>query len=374
MPDFLHDKSEKKVQYLELVYDLIFVYLVSRNGDLLHVESGFITASRFLTYLASTVVILQIWFESTQFINRYGDGSTRMYIGLFVNMYLLYYMADGIVADWGAYFFRYGAAWTLILLNLAAQYALLLRLRPDAAETERRHARAHMIVLLVDAGVVAATIPIYLLTGAALTPVALVIAFAATALTHRIDAQVPADFPHLAERVMLYIVFTFGEMILAIAGYFSGEFSAGTLYYSLMAFLIVAGLFLGYGYYYEHLLNSETQTTGTLYMLLHIVMVLALNNITAGLALMRDPDVAAVPKNILLVGSFVVYFVCLLMTQRYAVRRVAERRFYGQAAVCFAVYCGVMALVYRYGAVSILVSVAFIYMQLYALRHAGTEK
>ena len=32
--------QEKKVEYLELIYDLIFVYLVGRNNELLHELSG----------------------------------------------------------------------------------------------------------------------------------------------------------------------------------------------------------------------------------------------------------------------------------------------------------------------------------------------
>ena len=35
--------KEKKVEYLELIYDLIFVYLIGRNNSLLQqIEDGFI--------------------------------------------------------------------------------------------------------------------------------------------------------------------------------------------------------------------------------------------------------------------------------------------------------------------------------------------
>lgn len=33
--DFLK-KEEKKVEYIELIYDLIFVYIIGRNNSLLH--------------------------------------------------------------------------------------------------------------------------------------------------------------------------------------------------------------------------------------------------------------------------------------------------------------------------------------------------
>ena len=52
------------------------------------------------------------------------------------------------------------------------------------------------------------------------------------------------DFAHLTERVMLYVVFTFGEMIIVISAYFVGDggFDWNVIYFSLMCFLIVAGL------------------------------------------------------------------------------------------------------------------------------------
>ena len=35
--------EEKKVEYLELIYDLIFVYIIGRNNSLLlHLEDGFV--------------------------------------------------------------------------------------------------------------------------------------------------------------------------------------------------------------------------------------------------------------------------------------------------------------------------------------------
>ena len=43
------NKNEKKVEYLELIYDLIFVYVVGRNRSLMHhLEGGFIDPDIFL--------------------------------------------------------------------------------------------------------------------------------------------------------------------------------------------------------------------------------------------------------------------------------------------------------------------------------------
>ncbi len=367
------NKEERKVEYVELIYDLIFVYLVSRNGALLHtVENGFLTWSASLTYLASTLAVLQIWYLSTLYINHYGDGSLREHLMLFLNMYLLYYMADGIRADWGPVYFRYNGAWALILLNMAASY-YRMGSSEGIESVCRRHRNRYALTLVVEAVIVLASVPIYARTGIALAPWALVFGVASLLLTRDVERVMSVDFPHLAERVMLYIVFTFGEMILGITGYFDGGFTFASVYYSLMAFAIVAGLFSGYGHYYNHLMDPESKSTGSGYMLLHIVMVLALNNITAALEFMQEPEMRLIPKTVFLAASMLVYYLCLLGTQRYAKFRVEnKRRFYLRFAVSFAVYCALTAIFYSWPMVSIALTVAFIYLQLYLL-HFGAK-
>ena len=371
----LWDKEERKVEYIELIYDLIFVYLVSRNVSLLHViYDGFVTPMVYGTYLASTLAILQVWYLSALYINHYGDGSLREHLMLFFNMYLLYYMADGIRVDWGPVYFRYNGAWALILLNLAVQYYRMGR-AAEAEQNCRGHRRSHALMLLIEAAIVLLSMPIYAVTGYALAPWALVFGAAAHFLTWKVDRALEVDFPHLAERVMLYIVFTFGEMILGITGYFDGGFSLKSVYYSLMAFALVAGLFSGYGHYYNHLLDPERRTSGIGYMALHILMVLALNNITAALEFLQDVTVRPGPRTAFLVASVLIYYLCLLSTQRYAKHHVADMghflpRFLGSILI----YCAAAALCYRWPMVIIALTVAFIYLQLYALHFGDKEQ
>ena len=83
---FVNIKEEKKVEYLELIYDLIFVYIIGRNNSLLHhVEGGFISLETFLTYALATLAVIQIWNYSTFYINMFGRNGLRDHI------FLLYY-------------------------------------------------------------------------------------------------------------------------------------------------------------------------------------------------------------------------------------------------------------------------------------------
>ena len=98
--------KEKKVEYIELIYDLIFVYIIGRNNQLLHIfDNGFVTMPAFLSYVMTTLAIIQIWNYSTYYINVYGRHSIREHIFMFVNMFLLYFIGEGTRTDWQAYRF-----------------------------------------------------------------------------------------------------------------------------------------------------------------------------------------------------------------------------------------------------------------------------
>ena len=196
----------------------------------------------------------------------------------------------------------------------------------------------------------------------------------ASALTRDLSNLMAVDFAHLTERVMLFVVFTFGEMIIGISGYFQGDFGFNTVYFSLMAFLIVVGLFLSYEYLYDHIIDREAPASGNGYMILHIFLIAAMNNITAALEFMREPAVRAVPKTVFLVASFLIYFLFLFLflLERYAPLRVkGSRKFFGGLVGLGALFALAMALCYRNSYLSIGLTVLFIYALFYVLVRRG---
>ena len=311
--------EEKKVEYIELIYDLIFVYFIGRNNELLHhVEGGFIPFATYLNFLLGIFVILQIWYLSTLFINRYGDNSVRNFIGLFINMFLIYFMATGTRLDWSAYYTRYNIAWGLILVNLAVQHFLQISKVKKERPWEFAYLHRHILFLLIQAAIIFVSIPLYNLIRFPLSWISILAGFIFILCTRGIDSFLPVNFEHLSERVMLFVVFTFGEMIISISAYFEEAFTFRTLFFSLMIFLIVAGLFLSYGYLYNHIIDRERNTTGVAYMLLHVFLLFALCNLTAAFVYMRDPEVSDIPKTILLTASFLAYLLFLLLIGKFS--------------------------------------------------------
>ncbi|MBR4024090.1 MAG: low temperature requirement protein A, partial [Firmicutes bacterium] len=369
----LTSKEEKKVEYIELIYDLIFVYLIGRNSSFISLtEGGFISSEAFLTYVICTLVMIQIWNFTNFYINRYGSNGLQEHMLIFVNMFLLYFMGDATRTDWSSYYyFKYNIPWALIMINFLICYWLKYREYKDTKPWESLHIICNMILFGVEAAIILISLPIFSKTGLILSPLALVFGIIFLLATSKINNLVPVDFGHLSERAMLYIVFTFGEMIIAISGYFEGVVSFRSIYFALMGFLIVVGLFQSYELCYDHLIDRELITNGIGYMMIHLFLIFALSCITVALEFMREEEVALMPKTIFLTVSFVVYFVFLFLLGIYMKnRKKPGTRFIVKIVLILAAFSVLMIVFREKPYINIAVTVALIYGILGILVHA----
>ncbi|SCX25249.1 Low temperature requirement protein LtrA [Ruminococcaceae bacterium P7] len=357
--------KEKKVEYIELIYDLIFVYIIGRNNQLLHIfDNGFVTMPAFLSYVMTTLAIIQIWNYSTYYINVYGRHSVREHIFMFVNMFLLYFIGEGTRTDWQAYHTQYHIAWALILINIGTQYLLELRNQKDNAHN-RKHIVQMAVILFIEAAMVASDIFFYQTFGNTwMSLAAILFGMGAVLIFGQKNSADVIDFPHLSERAMLYVVFTFGEMIIAISSYFEGGFSVSGTYFALMAFLIVVGLFLSYGVFYDNIIDRDKRTNGLGYMLLHIFLIFSMNNITNGLEFMRETEISLIPKILFLIGSLILYFICLFaLGNHHAKARCSKYNIlFIKAGAISAVFITLMLLLRENMMINIFITVAFVFV------------
>ena len=370
-------KVEKKVEYLELIYDLIFVYVIGRNNSLLHnLENGFVSGHVFLIYIVCSLAVIQIWNFTTFYTNRYGRNSIRDHVFMFVNMYLLYYIGEGTRLHWEGFQIQYHVAWALILINIGLQYYIEYRKRERSTE-ERKAIRGMMTALFGEAVIVLITIPVYNLWGIPLEGFAILFGIAATWLLAKRTGSLPVDFTHLTERAMLFIVFTFGEMIIVIASYFEGGWTFSSVYFSTMSFLIVVGLFLCYELLYDHIIDRSRKASGMNYMMIHLFLIFALNLITASLEFMRNEEVLLWPKVLLLIGAILLYYICLYILLRFAKAQLRHcRGFLIRAAVLSAVFAVLMILLRKEMRWNILISVLYVAAQavlVFRLRKTGEK-
>lgn len=368
-------KEEKKVEYLELIYDLIFVYVIGRNNTLLHnVSNGFVEMNMFAAYLLCSLTVIQIWSFSTYYINMHGRNGLREHVFILINMFLLYFLGEGTRADWQQHQLQYVLAWALILINIGTQYILELRNRKNDPMIFRQ-TRRMLIVLFGEAAIVLCILPVYHATGVNLAPAAILYGIVGT-MVHGKNAKVRlVDFTHLSERIMLYVVFTFGEMIIALSGYFEGELTVNSVYFALMSFLIVVGLFLSYGTVYDHLIDREMSTPGLIYMLLHIILIFALSLITASLEFMRNDEINLLPKMILLILSVLMFYLPLFFMLRYGKSRCRPTARFILLMTGIAVSFVLLMLLFReYMHINIALTVLYVFGVFFILYRFGKAK
>ena len=274
-------------------------------------------------------------------------------------MFLMYFIAEGTGKDWADYYVQYHIAWALILLNIGIQYLIELRNHKENAELSRQ-IKKMSIPLLAESAAVIIALCSYEFAEIEISWVAILIGILISLAVGDKKDQSMVDFPHLTERAMLYVVFTFGEMIISLSGYFDGAFSLNSLYFSLMGFLVVVTLFLSYETLYDHIVDREQQNNGLCYMLIHIFLIFALNNITIALEFMREDEIDLMPKMLFLISSFLVYFLCIFLLGRYAKRRcMLNKKFITLMRISAAVFIGMMLIFREYMKFNILLTVIY---------------
>ena len=205
----LINREEKRVEYLELIYDLIFVYIVGRNNAILHhLENGFVTGNSFFTYLICTLAIIQIWNFSTFYINLYGRNSVRDHVFLFINMYLLYHMAVGIASNLESSFYRFSTAWMLILVNLGIQH-LIEKRRHRESPQELQQIDRKALILFGEAALVGVYMLVYAVTGVSVAYIPILFGVYATLMSGKTNLLVPVDFGLYGRIRFQYNVFLF---------------------------------------------------------------------------------------------------------------------------------------------------------------------
>ena len=292
------------VSNIELFYDLIFVYCISvLTSTMHHVNGDFVDFAQWLSFTFSYLVVLQVWFFTTFLMNRYGDHSAGDNVCLFVNMFLLYFLANGISAGWKNSIFTFNIAWALILANLVVHWVLKRHRYDNLDADDKAIMDRTATVLVIEFVLVVAAIFIPAEASVWLSWIALL--FGGIVFFHsKTYDRKPARFAHLVERCSLLTIIAFGETIVAIAVYMSGS---ADIWFSILVFALVVGMFLIYIYERDNMTDHHKDTNGMVYLTITGWIILVIGNITVGLEYMQMQEIALGPKSAYLAAGLVLY-------------------------------------------------------------------
>ncbi len=307
--------KEKKVELIELFYDLIYVYAVSRLTELMELpESGWLHSTDFLRYLVLFFVILQAWLYLTNYVNRYGRWRWYEYGLTIVNMVAAIYLSNTISTAWEKNYLPFNTAMLVMLLTVLLLYAIQTRDQTVDAAAAVNSIKILSIVcaeylvgfLLLAFG--QADLVIWVDVVAVLTG-----AFLPFFIRGNFEASI-ISFPHLVERFELLTIITFGESVVGMTGYFDIQ------HFSLLPILLFAVIITMFGSYViqiHYLMNHHQVQRALPLMFSHYFIVIAVNLVTVGIHMLHASETISIYTAVLLAVSELVFYFAIMRNRIY---------------------------------------------------------
>lgn len=337
--------KEKKVELIELFYDLIYVYAISKLTLLIEEpEGGIIPLSGFLRYIVVCFVILQAWLYLTNYVNRYGRWKWYEYALTAVNMTATVYMANTISTEWNQMSLTFNLAMLVMLLCVAAMYFIQARIK----EQDIGAAKNSLTILTVDcllyfAAFLASAMNADQMVIWVDVAAVLVGAFLPFFIRGKFDISI-ISFPHLAERFELITIITFGEGVVGMTDFFDvRNFSM----HPVLVFAVVLALFGCYVVQIHYLCNHHRVDRSLRLMFSHYFIVIAVNLITVALKFLENPEADPMFTAILMCGAMVLFYVSIFSDSIYYHERFGAGSKDVVTACTFLLIGGAVMIIFR---------------------------
>ena len=306
----------KPVELIELFYDLIFVYAISKLTALVSEPvGGIIPPYNFFTYIITSFVILQAWLYFTNYVNRYGEWEWHDYLLVCVNMIAVIYMANTISPNWTSMSFTFNLAMLIMLLTVVILYLIQAKrensLQGAAGNSISILSIVCTIYLIAIVSIIFNVVSFYIL----LLDVIAVLggAFLPFFIKGHFDKSI-ISFPHLAERFELLTIITFGEAIVGLTHFFDvNNFTP----VPILVFFIVLTMFGAYVVQIHNLMEHMRVERSLRLMFSHYFIVISINLVTVALELIHSGKVNPGFASALMIISLIIFYVSILANKEY---------------------------------------------------------
>lgn len=271
-----------KASFIELFYDLVFVFCMrSIIPVVVGNEGASVGWYPYYTFAFTYALMLQVWFNTTMLMNRFGTGGPLDIGCLVVNMFLLLTMTHAISTGWERYYV-FNISWMLINANLMAHWFVRLKVFESPTASVKAMVKRAIVALGAQAALVFASFALPSVPAQALCLCALVVGTFAWRL--RDDGSMGnAHREHLVERCSLLLILAFGEMVSGIGDARETDFSLGD---SALFLLLALGMFLVYLNQIENVIDKSKVGSGIGYVGITAWLTFCVANVTAGFEMM----------------------------------------------------------------------------------------
>jgi low temperature requirement protein LtrA len=206
-----HGHEERKVSWLELFYDLVYVATLIQLGDLL---SEHVSVTGFLQFALLFVPIWWSWTGMTFYSNRFVVDDVWHRVLIFVQIFFIAALGISVKGAWGDLGVQFTLAYVGIRLVLVALYWRAGRSVPEARGFANRYASGFFIAAMV--WLLAAFVPAEFRPWFWLAGMAADFSVPLSKRSRELNRALPIDVPHLAERYGIFTIIVLGESFVKV--------------------------------------------------------------------------------------------------------------------------------------------------------------
>jgi low temperature requirement protein LtrA len=207
-------ENTKRANWLELLYDLIFVYAISKATHILaHAHNGHIGTEQYAIFILVMVPIWWAWTGHTLFATRFDTEDTGQKILTLSQMLVLVFWTSFINADFDPNYHGYLLFYVLIRVLLIMMYWRVARINPASILISKRLSMGFSMGLMVSLSSLWFDSP----TRYFVMYAGIAIEILTPLLSRNILKTVSVKSHHLPERYGLLTIILLGESVIIMA-------------------------------------------------------------------------------------------------------------------------------------------------------------
>ncbi|MEH7116662.1 low temperature requirement protein A [Neobacillus vireti] len=277
--------EEKKVTWLELFYDLLFVAAVATTTHvLLHVEKGYIHPEYLLKFVLMFIPIWWSWTGETMFINRFGQDCMHQRIFIILQMLFVLVLTSSLSVDFDQYYLSFLIGYSGVRAITAIQYMVVQHLEEGDKKTAAR-----FLGTCFGIGVLISFLSIFFDSWIryALLYAGIIVDVFVPIFGRKYLVKAPTNTAHLLERYALLTLILFGESVVSTLFVLQpqkGDWNS--ISFSIISFILIISMWWQYFENVERKVNKSIQGTGQSIIYGHLFILMSLSMIAASIKLM----------------------------------------------------------------------------------------
>lgn len=283
--------KERRISWLELFYDLVYVIAIAR---ITHHLSLHISISSFLEYVSLFVLIFWGWLNGSLYHDLHGNEGLRTRLMTLWQMMIIAALAITIDHSEGGQYFNI----TIVLMIMQLYITYIWWSVGFYDPSHRRYSRPYMILFLFSFVLMGLSFIVSHEWLKVLVPLVIICNYIPPFIAHRLLRRSSLDLnlsSSMSERLGLFTIIVFGEVVLGVVNGISKLNAANFSTWLTFAFAI-AIVFTLWWIFFTMASNRNAKkgfTNATLLELLYIPTLISLGLIAACFSSMFDPHHAA---------------------------------------------------------------------------------